>query len=66
SYRLQMTIENMNHSRFIPRKDYAANRLVSGVLQLASNTSLVVDETQLQQGQLDRTGRPARLKIDTF
>ncbi|NXE17576.1 MCMBP protein, partial [Ardeotis kori] len=56
SYRLQMTIENMNHSRFIPRKDYAANRLVSGVLQLASNTSLVVDETQLQQGQLDKTG----------
>lgn len=52
-----MTIENMNHSRFIPHKDYAANRLVSGVLQLASNTSLVVDETQLEQGQLDTTGR---------
>ncbi|XP_059677347.1 mini-chromosome maintenance complex-binding protein [Gavia stellata] len=56
SYRLQMTIENMNHSRFIPHKDYTANRLVSGVLQLASNTSLVVDETQLEQGQLDATG----------
>ncbi|XP_010189025.1 PREDICTED: mini-chromosome maintenance complex-binding protein [Mesitornis unicolor] len=56
SYRLQMTIENMNHSRFNPRKDYAANRLVSGVLQLASNTSLVVDETHLEQGQLDTTG----------
>ncbi|KFO70904.1 Mini-chromosome maintenance complex-binding protein [Cuculus canorus] len=56
SYRLQMTIENMNHSRFNPHKDYAANRLVSGVLQLASNTSLVVDETQLEQGQLDTTG----------
>ncbi|KAM6130306.1 mini-chromosome maintenance complex-binding protein [Phoenicopterus ruber ruber] len=56
SYRLQMTIENMNHSRFIPHKDYTANRLVSGVLQLASNTSLVVDETQLEQGQLDTTG----------
>lgn len=52
-----MTIENMNHSRFIPHKDYTANRLVSGVLQLASNTSLVVDETQLEQGQLDATGR---------
>ncbi|NXD65828.1 MCMBP protein, partial [Eolophus roseicapillus] len=56
SYRLQMTIENMNHSRFIPHKDYTANRLVSGVLQLASNTSLVVDETQLEQGQLDTKG----------
>ncbi|XP_061220236.1 mini-chromosome maintenance complex-binding protein [Neopsephotus bourkii] len=56
SYRLQMTIENMNHARFIPHKDYTANRLVSGVLQLASNTSLVVDETQLEQGQLDTKG----------
>ncbi|OXB82592.1 UNVERIFIED_CONTAM: hypothetical protein H355_005847 [Colinus virginianus] len=56
SYRLQMTIENMNHSRFIPHKDYTANRLVSGILQLASNTSLVVDETQLEQGQLDTKG----------
>ncbi|XP_068807257.1 mini-chromosome maintenance complex-binding protein [Struthio camelus] len=56
SYRLQMTIENMNHSQFIPHKDYTANRLVSGVLQLASNTSLVVDETMLEQGQLDTTG----------
>ncbi|NXJ63139.1 MCMBP protein, partial [Rostratula benghalensis] len=56
SYRLPMTIATMNRSRFIPHKDYAANRLVSGVLQLASNTSLVVDETQLEQGQLDTTG----------
>uniref|UniRef100_G1NFW4 Mini-chromosome maintenance complex-binding protein n=1 Tax=Meleagris gallopavo TaxID=9103 RepID=G1NFW4_MELGA len=56
SYRLQMTIETMNHSRFIPRKDYTANRLVSGILQLASNTSLVIDETQLEQGQLDTKG----------
>ncbi|NXK39583.1 MCMBP protein, partial [Piprites chloris] len=56
SHRLPMTIENMNHSRLVPHKDYAANRLVTGVLQLASNTSLVVDETQLEQGQLDTTG----------
>uniref|UniRef100_A0A8C2R2W2 Mini-chromosome maintenance complex-binding protein n=1 Tax=Capra hircus TaxID=9925 RepID=A0A8C2R2W2_CAPHI len=40
SFRLQMTIENMNHLKFIPHKDYAANRLVSGLLQLPSNTSL--------------------------
>ncbi|XP_045147557.1 mini-chromosome maintenance complex-binding protein isoform X2 [Echinops telfairi] len=56
SFRLQMTIENMNHMRFIPHKDYAANRLVSGLLQLPSNTSLVVDETLLEQGQLDAPG----------
>ncbi|XP_077933187.1 mini-chromosome maintenance complex-binding protein isoform X3 [Halichoerus grypus] len=56
SFRLQMTIENMNHLKFIPHKDYAANRLVSGLLQLPSNTSLVIDETLLEQGQLDTPG----------
>uniref|UniRef100_A0A8D2JFQ8 Mini-chromosome maintenance complex-binding protein n=1 Tax=Varanus komodoensis TaxID=61221 RepID=A0A8D2JFQ8_VARKO len=56
SYRLQMTIENMNCLQFNPHKDYTANRLVSGVLQLASNTSLVIDETLLEQGQLDTRG----------
>lgn len=40
----------------VPRKDYTANRLVSGTLQLANNTSLFLDETQLEQGQLDTTG----------
>lgn len=56
SFRLQMTIENMNHLKFIPHKDYTANRLVSGLLQLPSNTSLVIDETLLEQGQLDTAG----------
>uniref|UniRef100_A0A2K6U2F7 Mini-chromosome maintenance complex-binding protein n=1 Tax=Saimiri boliviensis boliviensis TaxID=39432 RepID=A0A2K6U2F7_SAIBB len=56
SFRLQMTIENMNHLKFIPHKDYTANRLVSGLLQLPSNTSLVIDETLLEQGQLDTSG----------
>lgn len=40
----------------VPRKDYSANRLVSGTLQLANNMSLFLDETQLEQGQLDATG----------
>ncbi|MEE6486655.1 hypothetical protein FKM82_014659 [Ascaphus truei] len=56
SHYLRMTIENMNSLRFIPHKDYAANRLVSGLLQLAPHTSLLVDETLLEQGQLDTTG----------
>uniref|UniRef100_A0A8C4SZA4 Mini-chromosome maintenance complex-binding protein n=1 Tax=Erpetoichthys calabaricus TaxID=27687 RepID=A0A8C4SZA4_ERPCA len=56
SYHLCMTLHNMNSLTFIPRKDYSANRLVSGVLQLARNTSLFVDETQLEQGQLDSAG----------
>ncbi|XP_069823845.1 mini-chromosome maintenance complex-binding protein [Dendropsophus ebraccatus] len=56
SHYLPMTIENMNTTRFIPCKDYSANRLVSGVLQLPSHTLLVVDETVLEQGQLDTAG----------
>ncbi|KAK2493804.1 hypothetical protein MC885_001160 [Smutsia gigantea] len=56
SFRLQMTIENMNHLKFIPHKDYTANRLVSGLLQLPNNTSLIIDETLLEQGQLDTPG----------
>uniref|UniRef100_A0A8B9GYX5 Mini-chromosome maintenance complex-binding protein n=1 Tax=Astyanax mexicanus TaxID=7994 RepID=A0A8B9GYX5_ASTMX len=56
SYRICMSLNNMNSQRMVPRKDYTANRLVSGTLQLASNTSLFLDETQLEQGQLDTTG----------
>ncbi|XP_029926043.1 mini-chromosome maintenance complex-binding protein [Myripristis murdjan] len=56
SYRLSMSLQNMNQLRLVPKKDYVANRLVSGALQLARNTSLFLDETQLEQGQLDTTG----------
>lgn len=56
SYCLGMSLQNMNQMRFVPKKDYVANRLVSGALQLARNTSLFLDETKLEQGQLDTTG----------
>ncbi|KAJ8014333.1 hypothetical protein DPEC_G00039150 [Dallia pectoralis] len=56
SYRLSMSLHNMNSLRLVPKKDYVANRLVSGALQLARNTSLVLDETRLEQGQLDASG----------
>uniref|UniRef100_A0A665TF97 Mini-chromosome maintenance complex-binding protein n=1 Tax=Echeneis naucrates TaxID=173247 RepID=A0A665TF97_ECHNA len=56
SFYLGMSLQNMNRMRLVPKKDYVANRLVSGVLQLASNTSLFLDETQLEPGQLDPTG----------
>ncbi|KAI1894347.1 hypothetical protein AGOR_G00114880 [Albula goreensis] len=56
SFRLCMSLHNMNSLRFVPRKDYTANRLVSGILQLAQNTSLFLDETKLEQGQLDSAG----------
>jgi len=38
------------------RKDYETNKLVSGVLQLAPHTHLVLDETRLQQGKLEANG----------
>ncbi|XP_070772014.1 mini-chromosome maintenance complex-binding protein isoform X2 [Enoplosus armatus] len=56
SHYLGMSLQNMNQMRMVPKKDYVANRLVSGALQLARNTSLFLDETQLEQGQLDTTG----------
>ncbi|XP_047208343.1 mini-chromosome maintenance complex-binding protein isoform X1 [Girardinichthys multiradiatus] len=56
SYYLGMSLQNMNQMQLVPKKDYGANRLVSGALQLAKNTSLFLDETQLEQGQLDTTG----------
>ncbi|XP_041866407.1 mini-chromosome maintenance complex-binding protein isoform X2 [Melanotaenia boesemani] len=56
SHYLGMSLQNMNQMCLVPKKDYMANRLVSGALQLAKNTSLFLDETQLEQGQLDTTG----------
>lgn len=56
SYYLAMSLQNLNRMRLVPTKDYVANRLVSGALQLARNTLLFLDETRLEQGQLDTTG----------
>ena len=57
SHLLHMSLHNMNEQRFSPHKDYTANRLRSGILQLAANTNLVIDETKLEAGQLDTTGK---------
>lgn len=56
SHFLPLSIENMNSLRLCPEKDYTANRLKSGVLQLSADTSLIIDETQLQPGQLESEG----------
>ncbi|KAK3598677.1 hypothetical protein CHS0354_006350 [Potamilus streckersoni] len=53
---LPISLHNMNNLRFSPRKDYTANRLQSGLLQLSSGTELVIDEMALQQGQLNPDG----------
>ena len=38
------------------RKDYETNKLVSGMLQLAPHTHLVLDETHMQPGKLEASG----------
>lgn len=56
SYYLPMTIENMNTLQFTPRKDYDTNKLISGILQLAPHTHLILDETRLHSGKLEEMG----------
>lgn len=56
SHFLSMSLNNMNSLRFMPKKDYSANRLKSAVLQLSDGTHFVVDETALEAGQLNETG----------
>ncbi|XP_054258530.1 mini-chromosome maintenance complex-binding protein [Macrosteles quadrilineatus] len=56
SHYLAMTVENMNSTVMIPKKNYETNRLDSGMLQLSSKTHLVLDETKMQPGKLDERG----------
>ncbi|KAK4877050.1 hypothetical protein RN001_009556 [Aquatica leii] len=56
SYYLPMTLENMNELSFTPKKDYECDRLTSGLLQLSSNTHLILDETKLAPGRLNESG----------
>ncbi|GAB6025022.1 hypothetical protein CHUAL_010130 [Chamberlinius hualienensis] len=51
-----ISLENLNSWNFIPTKDYQANRLVSGRLQLSKHTHFIVDETVLSEGQLQAKG----------
>ncbi|EDW03666.1 GH10377 [Drosophila grimshawi] len=56
SHYLPMTLDNMNTACFAPKKDYETNKLVSGMLQLAPHTHLLLDETRMQQGKLEANG----------
>ena len=53
---LPLTVDNFNKLNFVPKKDYEANRLVSGALQLSAGTHLVLDETAMGAGQLSPHG----------
>ena len=52
SHYLPLTVSNLNGKAFVPKKDYDANRLVSGLLQLSANTHLIIDETAMENGQV--------------
>ncbi|XP_037908654.1 mini-chromosome maintenance complex-binding protein [Hermetia illucens] len=56
SHYFPMTLENMNTHQFLPKKDYKTNKLVSGLLQLAPHTHLILDETRLEPGKLENNG----------
>lgn len=56
SHYLPMTVDTLNTTAFVPKKDYQANRLVSGLLQLSKNTHLILDETVMADGQLNPDG----------
>lgn len=53
---LPLTIENFNTRTFVPKKDYATNRLTTGFLQLPRFTHVVLDETKLESGKLEEAG----------
>lgn len=56
-YSLPLSLDNMNKMTFTPVKDYAANRLKTGILQIPDRCHLILDETALQPGQLNEHGK---------
>lgn len=56
SHYLPLTRATLDESSFTPKKDFEANRLVSGSLQLGPSTHLWLDETAMTDGQLTATG----------
>lgn len=53
---ISLTVEYLNTVSLAPKKDYQLNRLIPGVLQLAEGSHLMVDETQLETGNLNSVG----------
>ena len=56
SHYLPLTRDTLQQTAFQPKKDFEANRLVAGQLQLPAGTHLWLDETVMTNGQLDATG----------
>jgi len=56
SHYLPLSRASLDSSSFTPKKDFEANRLVSGSLQLGPSTHLWLDETVMTDGQLTAPG----------
>jgi hypothetical protein len=53
---MPLSIEKLNSAKLIPEKDYEANVLVYGELQMPAGSTLLLDETTLTSGKLDEAG----------
>ena len=53
---LELTVETLRSGRWKPKKDFDANRLVAGRLQLAPGSFLFLDESHMQPGELNDDG----------
>lgn len=54
--RVDLSLKELNSSKFMPHKDYEREILLSGVLQVANGTTMLVNETALTAGQLNDQG----------
>jgi hypothetical protein len=60
---LEVNGETLNTRRWMPKKNYVANRLEAAQLQLASGTLLLLDETKMADCQLSPDGTKNLLAI---
>ncbi|KAF4323314.1 hypothetical protein BBO99_00003334 [Phytophthora kernoviae] len=53
---VDLSLSDLNSAKFMPYKDYEREVLLSGVLQMANGTIMLVNETTLTAGQLNEQG----------
>mmetsp|Transcript_12977 Transcript_12977/g.35317 ORF Transcript_12977/g.35317 Transcript_12977/m.35317 type:complete len:641 (-) Transcript_12977:166-2088(-) len=63
---LPLNTQTLNTKKWRPVKDYQANRLVAGQLQLAHGTVLILDETGLAEGQVTAPGVKSLTAVGTI
>ncbi|CAL1163201.1 unnamed protein product [Cladocopium goreaui] len=63
---LPVTAQSLSTEQWKPRKDFEANRLQTGQLQLAPGTLLILDETNMEVGKLDEAGVKALRAIQAL